>query len=120
MEVAREQAHAMERESRPEGQSHNVSLVRTSTPYKNINRKRNWKSARKDPKKSCHNCGQGWPHPGGRTSRPAYGRTCGGCNKQNHFQKCCRSSKTVAKTRQVNQVDTIPKDDSDDSYLYLS
>ena len=41
--------------------------------------------------RNCRNCGKGYPHPGGKTSCPAYGKSCRGCGKQNHFEAVCRS-----------------------------
>ena len=40
---------------------------------------------------TCRNCAQPWPHPGGKTSCPAWGSRCRGCNRENHWIKCCRS-----------------------------
>ena len=39
--------------------------------------------------RKCQNCGKGYLHPGGKTSCPAYGKSCRG--KQNHFEAVCRS-----------------------------
>ncbi len=41
--------------------------------------------------RKCRNCGKGYPHPGGKTSCPAYGKSWRGCGKQNHFEAVCRS-----------------------------
>ena len=41
--------------------------------------------------RKCRNCGKWYPHPGGKTSCPAYGKSCRGCAKQNHFEAVCRS-----------------------------
>ncbi|KAM7300023.1 uncharacterized protein ISCGN_020587 [Ixodes scapularis] len=35
----------------------------------------------------CHNCGGKWPHGGGRSNCPAWGKTCKACNKIGHFAK---------------------------------
>ncbi|XP_040061964.1 uncharacterized protein LOC120836930 [Ixodes scapularis] len=52
----------------------------------------------------CHNCGGKWPHGGGRSNCPAWGKTCKACNKIGHFAKVCRSSnktvQTISQTRQ--------------------
>jgi hypothetical protein len=45
----------------------------------------------------CRNCGKGYPHPGGKTSCPAYGKICRGCGKQNHYEAVCRSKKPNTK-----------------------
>ena len=41
--------------------------------------------------RKCRNCGKGYPHPGEKTSCPAYGKSCRGCGKLNHFEAVCRS-----------------------------
>jgi len=40
----------------------------------------------------CRNCGGVFPHPGGRTSCPAWGKQCRLCLKPNHFARQCRSA----------------------------
>ena len=44
----------------------------------------------KSDKKTCNNCGGEWPH---KNQCPTQGKTCCKCNKLNHFQSVCRSSK---------------------------
>lgn len=47
----------------------------------------------------CPNCGGDYPHPGEKTSCPAYQATCRGCGKLNQFEAVCRSKeKGVAET----------------------
>ena len=46
---------------------------------------------KKNNDSKCRNCGGTWPHPGGRTSCPAYGKTCTTCSKSHHFWRYCRS-----------------------------
>lgn len=45
--------------------------------------------------KTCVGCGKPY-HPKGRSTCPAYGKTCRNCNKVNHFANVCRSPKTSA------------------------
>ena len=40
--------------------------------------------------KKCFFCGGKFPHQGGRTKCPAWGKECKICNKPNHFAKCCK------------------------------
>lgn len=40
----------------------------------------------------CRNCGEQYPHAGGRSSCPAFGKPCRGCGKLNHFARVCQSS----------------------------
>ncbi len=51
--------------------------------------------------RKCRNCGKGYPHPGGKTSCPVYGKSCRGCGKQNHFEAVCRS-KNPNKRNELN------------------
>lgn len=46
----------------------------------------------------CRNCGGAYPHPGGRSSCPAYNRECRGCKKLHHFQRMCQSSGSTRQT----------------------
>jgi len=39
----------------------------------------------------CRNCGGRFPHPGGRSTCPAYGVICNQCSKVGHYARCCRS-----------------------------
>ena len=41
--------------------------------------------------KSCFFCGGNYPHPQGRNSCPAHGKTCNNCRKSGHFAKVCWS-----------------------------
>ncbi|KAM7307639.1 uncharacterized protein ISCGN_011275 [Ixodes scapularis] len=52
----------------------------------------------------CHNCGGKWPHDGGRSNCPAWGKTCKACNKIGHFAKVCPSTSPKA----VIRVDNVP------------
>ena len=45
--------------------------------------------------RKCFGCGEHWPHVEGKTSCPAYGKTCRKCMKLNHFQKVCHSKVPV-------------------------
>ena len=46
---------------------------------------------------------QRYPHPGGKTSCPAYGKSCRGCGKQNDFEAVCRSKNTKKKNSPRNR-----------------
>ncbi|XP_064472396.1 uncharacterized protein LOC135386412 [Ornithodoros turicata] len=39
----------------------------------------------KSSSNECHNCGGRWPHDGGKTGCPAWGKTCNSCHKSGHF-----------------------------------
>lgn len=89
---------------------------------------------------TCNNCGGHFPHDGGQKNCPAKGKTCKGCGKLNHFQKCCRSTSYTTnfpnpakpKFQKLKQkVNTVHTDDiaskthpetstsSDEDYLYV-
>ena len=42
----------------------------------------------------CFYCGSSYPHPGGKTSYPAFGRECRGCGRIGHFKEVCRAKHT--------------------------
>ena len=50
-------------------------------------------SSRQTPRNQaqCFNCGGSFPHPNGRSSCPAWGKSCRNCGKPNHFSRFCRS-----------------------------
>ena len=76
---------------------------------------------------SCFNCGGAYPHDGGKTSCPAYGKDCRSCNKKNHFAKFCKSAGRPLgkfegkrqKSKTVHEVATNYKDSSSDDENYL-
>jgi hypothetical protein len=63
------------------------------------------------PRSKCGNCGTSHPP----RSCPAFGKQCRGCNKYNHFEKCCRSK------RQINQLEDNyeTETDSDESLMCI-
>ena len=85
------------------------------------------------PSKKCRNCGGSWPHPGGRESCPAFGKTCESCKKPNHFWRQClggatkqkqtskpKSEKKTRKHGMQSQVKcTVNREDSSDSEEYI-
>jgi len=52
--------------------------------------------------KACAGCGKHF-HPKGRSTCPAYGKTCRNCNKMNHFANVCRSPKTATVELSTNE-----------------
>ena len=58
----------------------------------------NWNSGKgmRDPTPSssqkCRNCSDSYPHQGGKTGCPAYGKECRSCGKLNHFKTVCKSA----------------------------
>ena len=80
----------------------------------------------------CRNCGGTWPHPGGRTSCPAYGKICDSCSKPHHFWRQClggatkKQQQTETKTKKEKNKRQSPQsakcilkeDSTDDEYVY--
>ena len=79
-----------------EGGPSDAVVDNTSVAQVNRMRERgsgNWRATTRAPSASavCRNCGKSYPHPGGKTSCPAWGTQCRGCLKDHHWIKCCRS-----------------------------
>ena len=70
-----------------------------------------YNKTRPDKKKSCFGCGKSF-HPGGRSTCPAWQKTCNKCKKPNHFASVCRGSPASG----VNGV----ADEADESFSQLS
>ena len=47
--------------------------------------------SRGNSESKCRNCNGQYPHQGGKTSCPTYGKECRKCGKKNHFEAVCRS-----------------------------
>ncbi len=62
---------------------------------KNNNRRRpNNPPNKKKTEKMRFYCGGSYPHPGGKTSCPAFGKECRGCGRVGHFKEVCRAKHT--------------------------
>jgi hypothetical protein len=69
-----------------------------------------------ESRKKCFFCGGKFPHQGGRTKCPAWGKECKICNKPNHFAKCCKGSSNQKKIRTIDdKEDSDPSSDSSDN-----
>ena len=81
---------------------------------------RPWKSRNnghenRKPSSKCRNCGQDYPHPGGKTSCPAYQATCRCCGKLNHFEAVCRSKgKGESRNTRHPTVNKVSEEESSD------
>ena len=63
----------------------------------------------------CRNCGGDYPHPGRKTSCPAYQATCRGCSKLNHFEAVCRSKgKGSIRNKLRPTVNKVSEDETSD------
>src|SRR5277367_3698426 len=51
--------------------------------------------------KECLFCGGSYPHPGGRTTCPASGKTCGYCSLTGHFEAKCLKKKQGSGQKRV-------------------
>lgn len=133
MEVSETQASGIER-----APSTNMSPAVNKLSHKHTKPRRWDRSERSSgsnkvgqPAATCRNCGQSWPHDGGKTACPAFGKECRNCKKMNHYSSCCRSdpaAKPTAKTptnrkpqkRHQTRVNKLETQDSsgDDAYVY--
>lgn len=59
------------------------------------------KTARKPTIAQYKSCGGN--HDANQKSCPAYGKSCNGCGKPNHFKRMCRSSKPTSRNKQQHQ-----------------
>ena len=93
MELAEQQARTLEKSS---DSQHHVNKFRGGKQNNSRSRsiKTDLEESRKTSTSKCRNCDRSYPHRGGRTSCPAYGKQCRKCGKMNHFQAVCRSEPT--------------------------
>ena len=54
---------------------------------------------------TCRHCGEAWPHKGGQTKCPAFGKVCSKCGKHNHFARICMSSNKAQTTASISRDD---------------
>ena len=70
---------------------------------------------------TCGHCGRDYPHPGGVTACPAYGKKCRCCGKLNHFHAVCRSkSKNQTEEHKSPNIRAIEEENSssEDEYTF--
>ena len=72
-----------------------VSALRSKQSPRPQNNKNNNNNNKPYNNKNCAGCGNAF-HPKGRSTCPAYGKTCRNCNKLNHFHTVCRSQKSAS------------------------
>ena len=82
-----------------------VNQLRRPGKYSKLHQSKGTAST-SNQKNTCFSCGGVFPHPGGRRMCPAYGKTCNRCKKTNHFEKVCRSEKTINEGNQINKLCT--------------
>eukprot|EP00794_Sanderia_malayensis_P003860 gene3860-4396_t len=97
--------------------------IRSAAPKYTKPRKSNFQprgeTHKKQTKKTCYNCGFGFPHQHGPC--PAQGKTCSYCNRKNHFTRCCkqRAKKQEQKVHTVaTKESNTSSDESSDEYVY--
>lgn len=80
--------------------------------------RQNYQMQHHSAKTDCRNCGGNWPHDGGRSHCPAWGRTCRACNKMGHFAKLCRATNKPA----VQAISQACQDDSssDEEHIFVT
>jgi len=91
MEAAERQVKAMEN---GQGETRDAVAAIGNRSQNQRQRRRNATTTTSNNKSGqlCRNCGNEFPHPGGRLSCPAWGKQCRLCSKPNHFARQCRSS----------------------------
>lgn len=63
---------------------------------------------------TCRHCGGAWPHKGGQTKCPAFGKSCSKCGKLNHFACVCLSRPSQ------NQSNASVSDNVDESHSSIA
>ncbi len=114
MELSEEQAADIER---AEHAVNRVAARPSRAPKQKHKAHTRQKPQRQNPKKKCWNCGRDWPHEGGQTNCPAFGKTCSKCGKQNHFSSECRSRNEHVRSvdKHCDQVDETEDDTESES-----
>jgi hypothetical protein len=70
-----------------------IALIRRKQTNAAFNKRNDRPHSRPPPPSTvCRNCGRNFPHEGGKTSCPAWGKECHGCHKLHHFRSQCRAS----------------------------
>ena len=69
-----------------------------------LTKSRHLKDETKVRKMNCYSGGGVFPHEGGRTRCPAFGKKCSLCEKYNHHAKFCRSGNNKYKIEKVKTV----------------
>ena len=67
---------------------HNKQRYQRQRPPHNVqagNQHKTPAGTRHPARKQCRNCGGQFPHEGGKTKCPAYGKICNQCNKIGHY-----------------------------------
>ena len=68
----------------------------------------------------CGLCGGQYPHRGGYTACPAYGKTCAKCNRVGHFARVCRNGqRTGTPATRANYVQEDPDEYSYETTNYV-
>ena len=85
------------------------------------NRSQNAGYEKKDPnvhRQKCFGCGRAWPHPGGKTKCPAWGKDCRKCHKRNHFANVCKSKSSANQVKVGYDDESSESTSSSESYGY--
>ena len=108
MELAEQQARILEKSY---GTQHHVNKFRRGRQNNSRPRSQTNKNdeSRKEPTPKCRLCDRSYPHRGGTTFCPAYGKQCRKCGKMNHFQSVCRSEPTV-RSENIGKSKHIPRE----------
>ena len=85
LEVSEQQAGELEKTHE---HSDSINALHKNT---NRSRTRNPPYNKSKAEQMCFYCGGSYPHPGGKTSCPAFGKECRGCGRLGHFKEVCRA-----------------------------
>ena len=79
---------------------------------------RNISHDKRKSSEKCRNCGREYPHQGGKTACPAYGKACRGCGKMNHFQAVCRGEGRSMHRLHADEASSGESSDDDEVYTF--
>ena len=102
LDIARAQEIADNQASRIESRQRSNEPI--NDEVNKLTKSRHLKDETKVPKMNCYSCGGVFPHEGGRTRCPAFGKKCSLCKKYNHLAKFCQSGNNKSKIEKVKTV----------------
>ena len=116
LEITKAQAQAIE-----EGNKIDVNKIgkpgKYSKRFYDTEKTKNEVHAKKEIK-SCFNCGGDYPHLKGRSSCPAFGKSCSKCQLPNHFARVCRKKVNNLQTNPTETDSGDTSESSDNEYSY--
>lgn len=99
LEISETQARGMEDETDRLAKEETLRVSSEKITWRKQRDKGNVEWNKNRSKGVCRNCGRSWPHIGGASSCPAFGKECRKCTKVGHFANVCRSGYSTDKKR---------------------